>query len=66
MKKTQRMLLGCIATCFCFFASMLAGSFTDLKADVASSSGNAVQEHSDLSDDKSQNSETPSPDHGIG
>ena len=46
MKKTQRTLLGCIATCICFFVVMLAGSFKELTAGMTASTYDALQEAS--------------------
>lgn len=59
MKKTQRILLGCIATCFCFIAVMIAGSFTELNAGIASSTNDALTKESGTS--SVFNSETPAP-----
>lgn len=42
MKKTQRLLIGFAATCVCFFAVMLAGSFTKPASDVAASGKDVV------------------------
>jgi len=44
MKKTQRLLIGFAATCVCFFAVMLAGSFTKPASDVAASGKDVVSE----------------------
>lgn len=61
MKKTQRILIGCIATCFCFIVAMVAGSFTDINAEVATSTNDAVQENSGSSVVSDSNSEAPPP-----
>lgn len=42
MKKTQRILLGCAATCTCFFVTMLAGSFIRPAADLPTSADDRV------------------------
>ena len=54
MKKTQRTLLGCIATCICFFVVMLAGSLTELKAGMAISAYDALQDEPGSSTEDSQ------------
>lgn len=61
MKKTQRILLGCIATCFCFIVAMLAGSFMDINAEVASSTNDALQENSGSMVSSVSATETPTP-----
>ena len=61
MKKTQRILIGCVATCFCFIAAMLAGSFTELTAGIATSTNDAVQKGSDSSVVSTLKDETPMP-----
>ena len=37
MKKTQRLLIGFVATCICFFLIMLAGSFAKSASEIAAS-----------------------------
>ncbi len=61
MKKTQRILLGCIATCFCFIVAMVAGSFTDINAEVAATTKDAVLGNSDKSNASVSKAETPTP-----
>ena len=61
MKKTQRMLIGCVATCICFFATMLAGSFVKPSADVATSSDDTVSSEADSSEASIIGADTPTP-----
>lgn len=49
MKKTQRTLIGFAATCICFFAIMLAGSFATSYADITASGEDVISEVSKAS-----------------
>lgn len=61
MKKTQRILLGCIATCFCFIAVMIAGSFTELNAGIATSTNDALTKDSGTFSASKPETPTPTP-----
>ncbi len=60
MKKTQRTLIGFVATCVCFFVVMLAGSFTK-PADIATSAKDAASDESDASAGSANSKEDVSP-----
>lgn len=60
MKKIQRTLMGFTVTCVCFFAVMLAGSFTK-PADVTTSAKDAVSNESGSSADTANTAELASP-----
>ncbi len=59
MKRIQRTLMGCAATCVCFFVIMVAGSFTKPAADVAASAGNSVSNKANPSAEPTSSVDVP-------
>ena len=63
MKKIQRTLIGCTATCVCFFIAMLTGSFHNIRTDAITAANPSVGESTN---NNIEASVTPVPDETDG
>lgn len=61
MRKRQRTLIGCLATCLCFFASTLSGSFAELTTEQTMNATNLTR----INEVDTSTKETPTPTNKV-